>query len=123
MQTRIIKCFDDNIINMASSATHQIANADSSIPHNNVMASDIVDEYRGRERHKLNVVIYDAPESKTEDSSRRKKEDVIFVNSIFEALNIAIPEIVDFTHLGPRSPDKNRILRVMFSDLEQKIAN
>jgi len=117
IQTRIIKSLDDK---MASSATHSNSNVDSSTPHSNLTAADIVDEYRDRERRKLNVVVYNVPESKAEDSSRRKKDDATFVNSIFEALEIAIPEMVDVTRLGPRNPDKNRILRVTFSDLEQK---
>lgn len=37
-------------------------------------ATKIVDEYRNRER-KFNVVIYNAPESEAEDSSKRNDED------------------------------------------------
>ena len=62
--------------------------------------TEIFDEYRDRERSKFNVIIYNAPESEAEDSSKRNKDDVSFVNTMTKKFVIPLGEIVQLGGLG-----------------------
>ena len=79
----------------------------------------LLDEYRDRERRKFSVVIYNASESQAEDSSKRNKDEVSFVNAT-EELGIPLGEIVQVGKLGQKSSDKKRPLRVQFTDLDHR---
>ena len=70
-------------------------------------ATKIVDEYRDRERRKFNVVIYNAPESEAEDSSKRNKDAVSFMNAMTEELGIPLGETVQVVRLGHKPLIRN----------------
>ena len=66
------------------------------------------------------LFIFNAPESKVEDLSTQKKDDVSFVNELCERLGIPLVEIINVSHLSSKSSSKNCLLRVKCCDLKQR---
>ena len=66
-------------------------------------------------------VIYNAPESEAEDSSKRNDEDdVSFVTTMTEELGTCLGKIVQVGRLGQKSSDKKHLLRVQFMYLDHR---
>ena len=80
-------------------------------------ASKVVDEYRDMERRKWNLIVFNAPEPKSTESSQRKAEDREFFNSLIDHIGIDPVDVIDVVRLGAKTSDKLRPLRVQFNNL------
>ena len=64
-------------------------------------ASKVVDEHRDMERRKWNLIVFNMPESKSTESSKRKAEDREFFNSLIDDIGVDIGVV----HISLRLPN------------------
>ena len=85
-------------------------------------AFKMVDEYRDRERRKLNLIFHNVPESHAEESSSRVADDIKLITDITKAIGVDNVEVVNTDRLGQRknSSSGGRLLRVQVSNLNTK---
>ena len=80
----------------------------------------VVDEYRDMERRQWNLIIYNAPETESTDSTLRKSEDKKFLDTLINSIGADPVDIVNIVHLGAKSSGKFRPLRVQFANIEHR---
>ena len=87
-------------------------------PNNKVI--DNVDEFVDRERRKMNLMIYNLPESdKQTNIERRNNDAAVFCNIIREEFKLNI-KVASTTRLGRFDASRNRPLLVTLEDMETK---
>ena len=84
------------------------------------MASQVIDEYRDRESHKLNVILHNVPESTSTDVSERISHDTNAVLDITSKIGAGPVEVSSVARLGKKLDDKHRLMKVHFSSMQQK---
>ena len=79
-----------------------------------------MDEYRDRERRKLNLIFHKISESKSEEATVRKFEDTKFVQKVANEIGVKQLEIVEVVRLGQHRNDNVRLLKVQVGNLSLK---
>ena len=85
------------------------------------VATQVIDEYRDREKRKLNIIVHKVPESVATESAARIAHDTkTYVTDIANIIDAGPVEILNITRLGKKLDDKPRLLKVQLSTLQQK---
>ena len=85
------------------------------------LTSSLANEQSEREKRKLNVIVYNVPESEATAGLERKEEDLKQLNSLFKDYLQVTPSITKVTRLGKRD-EKPRLLKVSVALADQKSA-
>ena len=56
-----------------------------------------MDEYRDREKHKLNLIFHKIPESPSNDLTKRWEDDKRFVSNVIKEIGVDNPDIINTT--------------------------
>ena len=102
-----------------------VAGADGTKKDNSQIVKDSIGEINDRERRKLNIIIYNVEESKSDDLEERKKHDLKEANDLVKEIgvndrvNISRPVRL-FKSKKPEHVNKPRPLRVMVESEEQR---
>ena len=102
-----------------------VAGADGMKKDNAQIVKDSIGEINDRERRKLNIIIYNVEESKSDDLDERKKHDLKEANDlvkeigVHDKVNISRPVRL-FKSKKPEHANKPRPLRVMVESEEQR---
>ena len=86
------------------------------------LACKVVDEYRDREKRKLNLIFHNVPESQSSDRSAREAEDKDSVLNIVKEIGIKDVEPVSVVRLGSKILSKGCLMRVQVGSLNIKRA-
>ena len=89
-------------------------------PTTEIMATRVIDEYRDRESHKLNIILHNVPESPAVESSVRITHDTKFVTDIAKSINAGPTDVVNITRLGKKLEGRTRLIKVQLGNLNQK---
>jgi len=81
------------------------------------MATHVIDEYRDRESHKLNVIVHNVPESTATELSVRITYDTKSVADIAKSIDAGPVEII---RLGRKLEGRSRLMKVTLGNLNQK---
>ena len=86
------------------------------------LAFKMVDEYKDRERRKLNLIFRNVPESQVKEPASRVADDIKLVSEITKEIGVDHVEVVNAVRLGQRKNDSSvsRLLRVQVSNLNVK---
>ena len=84
------------------------------------VATRVIDEYRDRENHQLNIIIHKVPESVATESAARIAHNTKYVTDIANIIDAGPVEILNITCLGKKLDEKPRLLKVQLSNLQQK---
>ena len=87
---------------------------------NNNITTHVIDEYRDRESRKLNLILYNVPETQTGDTSACKVYDTNFVSDIANKIQAGKVDVTSVSRLGQKVDNKNRLLKVQVANLSQK---
>ena len=82
------------------------------------LALKIVDEYKDRERCKLNLIFHKIPEST--DTTKRREDDKKFVSNVIKEIGVDNPDIINTTRLGQFNESRVRLLKVEVRNLPLK---
>ena len=86
------------------------------------LACKVVDEYRDREKRKLNLIFHNVPESQSSDRTIREAKDKESVLNIAKEIGIKDVEPVSVIRLGSKVSPKGRLIRVQIGSLSIKRA-
>jgi len=85
------------------------------------VTSSLATEQRERERRQLNLILHNAPESKSPEPSTRKKDDIDFAQETFSNILGTSVTIKNAVRLGKKE-SQNRLLKITVESLDQKKA-
>ena len=85
------------------------------------VTSSLAIEQREKERRQLNLILHNAPESKSSDPNTRKKEDIDFTQSTFLNILGTPVTITNAVRLGKKE-SHDRLLKITVESLDQKKA-
>ena len=83
------------------------------------ITSSLANEQKEREKRKLNVIVYNVPESNATTGLERKEEDLTRLNCLFKDYLQVSPDITKVIPLGKKS-DKPRLLKVSVASIDQR---
>ena len=112
--------FEEKLSN--SSANNESINPipSQAYPITESVATRVIDEYRDRENHQLNIIIHKVPESVATESAARIAHNTKYVTDIANIIDAGPVEILNITCLGKKLDDKPRLLKVQLRTLQQK---
>ena len=84
------------------------------------LASKIVDEYKDRERHKLNLIFHKIPEPSSTDTAQRREDDKKFVFNVVKEIGVKDVDNITTVRLGQFSESRVRLLKVEVGNLTLK---
>ena len=87
---------------------------------NNNITTGVIDEYRDRENRKLNLILYNVPESQSGKTSVQKAHDTNFISDIANKIEAGQVDVTNVTRLGKKVNNKNRLMKVQVASLSQK---
>ena len=87
---------------------------------NNNITTRVIDEYRDRESRKLNLILYNVPESQSSDTSVQQTHDTKFISDIANKIEAGQIDVTRVTRLGKKVNNKNRLMKVQVANLSQK---
>ena len=79
-----------------------------------------MDEYRDREKRKLNLIFYKIPESSSTDSTKCLEDDKKFVSNVIKEIGVNNPDIINTTRLGHFNETTVCLLKVEVRNLPLK---
>ena len=83
------------------------------------ITSSLANEQKEREKRKLNVMVYNVPESEASNGLEKKEEDLNRLNNLFKDNLQISANITKVIRLGKRD-DKPRLLKVSLGSADQK---
>ena len=83
------------------------------------ITSSLANEQKEREKRKLNVIVYNVPESNATTGLERKEEDLTRLNGLFKDYLQVSPDITKVIRLGKKG-DKPRLLKVSVASTDQR---
>ena len=119
----INSCFQQLEVKLSNSSIHSESITplpSQASPVTESVATRVIDEYRDRESHKLNIIVHKVPESVATESSARTAHDTKWVTDIANIIDAGPIEVVNITRLGKKLDDKLRLLKVQLNSLYQK---
>ena len=108
-----------NVMDVGQNLTEISNSEDLSLNSVENIASSLANEQREREKRKLNIIVYNVPESEATTGLERKEEDLNKLNNLFKDYLQVSPEITKVIQLGKRD-DKPRLLKVSIASADQK---
>ena len=79
-----------------------------------------INEYGDWKSWKLNLILYNVPESQSGDTSVRKTHDTKFISDIANKTEAGKIDVTNITQLGKKDKDKHRLMKVQVANLSQK---
>ena len=87
---------------------------------NDNITTHVIDEYRDQESQKLNLTLYNVPESQSGDTSVWKTHDAKFISHILNKIEAGQIDVTSITRLDKKDKDKHRLKKVQVANLSQK---
>ena len=81
------------------------------------LALKIVDEYKDRERRKLNLIFHKIPEPSSTDTAQRREDDKKFVFNVVKEIDVKDVDNITNVRLGQFSESRVRLLKVEVGNL------
>ena len=87
---------------------------------NDNITTRVIDKNRDRESRKLNLILYNVPESQSGDTSIWKIHHIKFISDIANKIEAGQIDVTSITWLGKKDKDKHRLMKVQVANLSQK---
>ena len=95
----------------------EVSNSEDFLLEN--ITSSLANEQKEREKQKLNVIVYNVPESNATTGLERKEEGLTRLNGLFKDYLQVSPDITKVIRLGKKD-DKPRLLKVSVASIDQR---